>query len=264
METEQDAAILVPGYARGGVAVIPLHAWRDGMCTCKAPSCPSPAKHPLTRNGAKDATTDIGVIAEWMARWPDCNWGGVPPKGVVVIDVDPRNGGDLTLAAMETEFGRLPPTLTAQTGSGGWHIWMTYNGPARGKLGEGLDVKKLGGYVVLPPSVHASGGTYRWTDTRPAVPAPRWVRLKLNPPITRKALAGQGTGTVSHLVAFILSSPDGQRNSRFYWACCRAVENGDDTGPLVDAAESIGLARMEAEATAQSAEHAPQRKAASS
>lgn len=251
-------------YVDGGVAVLPLHSWRDGMCTCKSPTCHSPAKHPLTRHGKDDATLDKGVLSEWWARWPGMNLGGVPPKGVVVLDVDPRNNGDVTLREMEAQFGALPSTLSAETGSGGWHYWFTYNGPAKGKVGEGLDIKKTGGYLVLPPSVHASGGTYRWTNTRPAVPAPRWLRLRLNPPITRKALAGQGTGTVSHLVAFVLASPEGQRNSRFYWACCRAVENGDDTAPLVDAAESIGLARIEAEATAESAQHAPRRKAVSS
>lgn len=256
-----DPVAAAQAYIAGGVAVLPLHSIRDGSCTCGSGTCHSPGKHPLTRHGKDDATLDVGVLSEWFGRWPGMNLGGVPPQGVVVLDVDLRNDGDHTLAALEAEHGALPPTLTARTGSGGWHYWFTYNGPSRGRLGDGIDIKSHTGYLVLPPSVHACGGTYRWTNTKPAVPAPRWVRLRLNPPITRKALATQGAGNVSNLVAFVLASPQGERNSRYYWACCRAHENGDDLAPLIAAAESIGLDPHEAMATAQSAEHAPRRKA---
>lgn len=256
-----DAATLVPGYARAGVAVLPLHRVLDGRCTCRK-ECATPGKHPMLIHGAKDAATDIGQIAEWMARWPQCNWGGVPPRGVVILDIDPRNGGDTSLADLEQQHGTLPSTLTARTGSGGTHIWLTHKGPARGKLAQGIDVKKVGGYVVLPPSIHACGEPYTWTNTAPATTAPRWVSLILNPPITRHSLAVQGTGNVAHLVNFLLTANEGTRNDRFYWACCRAVENGDDLAPLIDTAEAIGLSRLEAEATAESAHHAPQRRKA--
>lgn len=257
-----DAADLLPGYARVGVAVLPLHHPVDGRCSCGRSECASPGKHPRTRNGAKDATTDIGLIAEWIARWPNANWGGVPPVGVVILDVDPRNHGDESLAELEGRHGPLPPTLTCRTGSGGWHVWLSYNGPARGRLADGIDVKKTGGYVVLPPSLHMAGGTYEWTDTRPAATAPRWVRLKLNPPINRTAAYPADHRTdPSGLVKFVLTAPEGERNSRLYWACIRAHENGFDTTPLVDAAETIGLPRVPAQATADSAAHPPPRKA---
>lgn len=277
-----DAADLIPNYARSGVGVLPLHTAPGGLCSCGWSECPSAGKHPWlgvahrkgdpvrgqckgqcgrTGHGVHDATTDLGQIAEWLARWPGCNWGGEPPKGVVVIDVDPRNGGHRTLAEMQEATGPLPATLTARTGSGGRHLWFTYSGPSRGRIGQGIDVKKQGGYVVLPPSVHACGGTYQWTDQRPAVSAPRWLRLKLNPP-ARTPFPIDQRGNLDGLIKFVFTADEGQRNDRLYWACCRARETGLDTAALIDAAEAVGLTRPAAEATARSAANAAPRKAA--
>lgn len=261
------AAEIVPSYAAAGLPVLPLHAMRGGCCTCGRPAgtgpadCHSPAKHPLTRNGKDDASTDLGVIAEWLARWPGCNWGVRPPAGVVVLDVDPRNAGDVTLDTLQGKHGRLPATLTARTGSGGQHIWLTHNGPARGRLGDGIDVKTNSGYLVAPPSVHACGGHYEWIDQRSAAYAPRWVALILNPPRPRYAgQPGKGAG-LDALVRWVGESPEGQGNNRLYWAACRAHESGLDVEPLIDAAVGRGTPHMEAVATARSAEHAPARKA---
>ena len=43
-------------------------------------------------------------------------------SGVVVLDVDPRNNGDKTLADLEAKFGALPKTWRFVTGGGGLHI----------------------------------------------------------------------------------------------------------------------------------------------
>ena len=64
-----------------------------------------------------------------------------------------------------------------RTGSGGWHLWFAPTGHGnRVRLLPGVDWRGLGGYVVAPPSRHASGGAYSWEVTpgaaRPArVPA---------------------------------------------------------------------------------------------
>lgn len=260
-----DAVDVVLGYAQAGVPILPLHTMRGDLCTCGRPAgkgpgaCHSPAKHPLTRAGKDDATCDPGTIAEWLARWPGCNWGVRPPVGVVVLDVDPRNGGDDQLAQLQARHGALPPTLTARTGSGGLHLWFSYNGPARGKLCTGVDVKTNTGYLVAPPSVHECGGIYEWTDRRPAQYAPAWVREILNPPTRRYPVRPGSGGSIAHLVAFVASSPEGTRNSRLYWAACRAHEIGADPAPLIDAAVSIGLVHGAAEATVRSAGRATPR-----
>jgi len=79
-----------------------------------------------------------------------------------VLDIDPRNGGDRTLAQLEDKHGELPHGPRSLTGGGGWHLF--YTAPSFspvGKLGNGIDVK-YHGYVVLPCSLHESGSRYEW------------------------------------------------------------------------------------------------------
>lgn len=268
MTVAPDAAELVPAYARAGLPVLPLHVMRRGVCTCGRPAgsrpddCHSPAKHPLTRHGKDDATTDLGVIAEWFARWPGCNWGIRPPVGVVVLDVDPRNGGGTGIAELQAQHEALPATLSARTGSGGVHIWLSYHGPTRGRLCRGVDVKSNSGYLVAPPSVHASGGTYEWINQSPAAYAPQWVKDILNPPIRRRPPNAQrGAGRIDPLILFVADSQEGERNNRLFWAACRARDGGLDPEPLVEAAVGIGLSQLDAAATVRSAEHAAPRNA---
>ena len=82
-------------YASHKLPVFPVHGVdEDGNCTCGS-ECSSPAKHPRTPNGLKDASTDTKVINEWWEKWPDSNIG--LPTGSVsnwfVIDVDLKSGG---------------------------------------------------------------------------------------------------------------------------------------------------------------------------
>jgi putative DNA primase/helicase len=138
------------------------------------PDCKSCGKHPRTEHGLKDATTDPAIINDWWDRWPAANVGIVtgPESGFFALDID-RHGADgaATLAALESQYGPLPPTVEAITGGGGRHIPFRY--PAGetiksvpGKLGPGVDVKGLGGYLVAPPSRHASGRLYEWAPGR--------------------------------------------------------------------------------------------------
>lgn len=283
-----DLVETLTSYAGIGLAVFPLHGVRNSMCGCGRPEgkgpgdCHSPAKHPLLGlahgkddplratchgecgrlgHGLYDATTDMGLIAEWLGQYPGCNWGIRPPVGVLVLDIDPRNGGDDALDALEHKHGALPPTLTARTGSGGWHRWLTYNGPARGKLCTGVDVKTNKGYLVAPPSQHISGGTYEWIDQSPAAYAPDWVKAIMNPPIVHARHTGGGGG-LDTLVKFVSESTEGERNARLYWAACRAHERGVDPQPLVDAAVAVGLVLGAALATVRSAANAAPRPAA--
>ena len=148
--------------------------------------CAAFGKSPLTEHGKDDASTDPGLIRAWWERWPNANVGVRPPDGVVVIDVDTRNGGGANLRALMAEHGALPATLTAQSGSGGVHLWYAAPGPFRGNLGgrdSGIDVKSSTGYLIAPPSVHPCGGHYRWVHPGPITPAPAWLRELLTPPV---------------------------------------------------------------------------------
>ncbi len=142
--------------------------------------CQPRGKVPLATHGCRDASTDEATIRAWWARWPNANVGLATGNGLLVLDVDPRHGGDESLA----ELAELPPTREALTGGGGRHLF--YRGEARcsaGRLGPGLDVRGAGGYVVAPPSVHPSGSLYRWHPSlglaHPVADAPDWLLERL-------------------------------------------------------------------------------------
>ena len=248
-------------YAASGLGVLPLHSVRDGRCTCRRDCGRNAGKHPRTAHGKDDATTDPGQITTWWARWPQANIGIRPPVGVIILDVDPRNGGGTALLGLTRQRGQLPATLTARTGSGGYHIWFSYGGPTRGQLCRGVDVKTHAGYVVAPPSMHASGSPYEWLAVLPTAPAPRWVRRILDPPpvTARPRPASATVGRLDGLLRHVAEDPGGELNARLYWATCRAVEGGLDVEPLVDLAVRMGHPERGARNTATSAAKAPPR-----
>jgi hypothetical protein len=134
-------------------------------------------KLPLTLHGAHDSTTDEAQIRDWWTKWPDANI-GMTLAGLVVVDIDPRNGGELHSLPHV-----LPDTCYAHTGGGGAHFLfraadgVRYNAhPA-----PGIDVKTgPGAYIVVEPSIHESGQKYSWLDesepwaVTPAA-APEWL-----------------------------------------------------------------------------------------
>src|SRR5262249_59406938 len=81
---------------------------------------------------------------------------------------DRRNGGDRTVRALVAEHGALPDTWTVQTGGDGKHYYLGVEDevPTRGGLFPGVDLKGAGGFVVAPPSLHASGARYAWVRGR--------------------------------------------------------------------------------------------------
>lgn len=168
MEDRRAQAALV--YAQKyGFAVFPLHSVRDGRCTCGNAKCDRKGKHPRTQGGLKDASKDPQVITRWWRRWPDANVGIATGavSGFWVLDIDTAGGkaGEDSLDYLQDELGPLPATWEQITGSGGRHMLFRYPGiPIKNKVGwmEGLDVRGDGGYIVAPPSVHASGRTYEW------------------------------------------------------------------------------------------------------
>ena len=195
--TPLDAAL---AYARAGLAVLPLR-WpmAGGRCACRK-ACGSIGKHPRTRNGVKDATTDEARINWWWGKWPDANVGiaaGVV-SGVVVLDVDPRNGGDASLEQLEQLHGPLPDTWRVATGGGGSHYYFHYptdvasvRNTHQAEGLPGVEVKSDGLYVVAPPSLHESGLRYEWDANRHPLSAdpPEWI---ISPPVDPLQSTGDG------------------------------------------------------------------------
>lgn len=182
--TNLEAAL---GYARRGWPVFPLHGIRNQRCTCGDPACSKSAgKHPhgsLAPRGFHDATTDEARIADWWARAPDANI-GIPTgqaSGFVVLDIDPRNGGDDTWVELQRPHGPWPETAIQLTGGGGSHYLFRVQSRRIRSPGRGIDAKDNGGYIVAWPSTHLSGARYQWEgsadplDGFPIADPPAWL-----------------------------------------------------------------------------------------
>jgi putative DNA primase/helicase len=188
-------------FAARQIAVLPLHYPVVGngpaRCSCGNPKCDSnAAKHPFARlapKGSHSASKDPTAIRRWFAGGP-YNLGVRTGResGIVVIDVDPRHGGDRTLSEHERRFGPLPPTWRFLTGGGGEHILFKHPGwpisnDAGTKLGPGIDARGEGGYIVAPPSRHICGRTYQISvdhhpDDVPLADLPDWLAGMLRSP----------------------------------------------------------------------------------
>jgi hypothetical protein len=150
----------------------------------------------LTCHGFHAATTDPARLARMLRKVP----GGLlairtgTASGLVVVDIDPRNGGRIDRELMA-------PTATVATGGGGWHLYYRHPGhrllpalPGR----AGVDVKADGGYVVAPPSIHpATGQPYRWVGGRAVAEMPPALRAALTAP---QATPAPAAADLAHLV----------------------------------------------------------------
>jgi hypothetical protein len=146
--------------------VIPLHSIQNGVCTCGNKNCQSPGKHPLLRNWREEATIDRDKIISFWHRWPGANI-GVPTgikSNIFVLDIDPKHDGHESLEGLIKRNGRLPDTVEQITGSKGAHYFFRFCKGIKNKVGvaPGIDIRGDGGYVVVAPSIHISGGRYQW------------------------------------------------------------------------------------------------------
>ncbi len=190
----------------------------------------------LTCHGFYAATTDADRIRAMLERYPDnpvaIRTGA--PSGIVVVEIDPKNGGGDTLARLD-ERGILPGTLMVQSGGGGVHLYYAHPGGyamgSANRLGPGVDVKADGGYVVAPPSLHRSGHRYAWTGNGrcdyPLTP----LHPEVSAVVVRQEQAERrhnGPGTVRGRFAAaldkLLSAEPGNRNASLLWAAAVAGE----------------------------------------
>lgn len=147
-----------------------------GMHVCNAPT---------HQHGYLDATRDTATIAAWWSVHPDANVGLATGRGVDVLDVDGPEG-EATLAGLVARRWPLPETCEVRTSPGHRQLYfLSARWPCTAsKLGPGLDTRGLGGYVLVPPSVHPSGATYTCTHDAPPAAAPAWLTALLLRPVT--------------------------------------------------------------------------------
>ena len=161
-------------YARLGWHVLPVWSVDEhGQCRCGRPNNEKghkPGKHPqsnLVPHGHQDASVNEQTIRDWWATDPEAGIGiSLADSGLLALDIDPQNGGQESLSAIEAEHGVLHSDCTAITQGGGEHrlfradATMTYPGT----LGKGLDLKHQG-YICVAPTLGPSGD-YRWAQGR--------------------------------------------------------------------------------------------------
>lgn len=146
--------------------------------------------------GSSEATTDLAQIDAWWSANPDANIGTRPSAGgLYVFDVDPRNGGSESFAALQAEHGAIGSLLRVDSPGGGFHNY--YAAPMRADAtyssqpAQGID-GKYNGYAVLPPSRHPNGGLYAWAGDLPSVvradPIPQWLVNIRTPRAVREAV----------------------------------------------------------------------------
>lgn len=270
------------GYAARGWHILPLHSVApDGACTCgRGDDCPSPAKHPRTRNGLLEATTDPDTIRAWFARWRDLNLGirtGVI-SGILVLDVDPDHGGELSLEDLEQSYHPLPPGPRGLTGGDGMHYLFVHPDGEwgnRAAFRPGLDIRGDGGYIVAPPSLHISGNRYEWLGLDLPLPdAPGWLLdtiRKPDPPARKTTVPAvprstdgstpYGLAALDREISDLATAVEGTRNNTLAKVAMQLYElvnGGELDATLVDqqlrsTAHAIGLGDHEIEQTLRSA-----------
>lgn len=229
-------------YASRGLLIVPMHTARNGRCSCTSgKKCPQPGKHPRTAHGVKDATNDPGQIKKWWKNHPDSNVAVATGRGsgIVVLDIDPRNGGKAILRRLESRLGELPTTVTANTGGGGKHLMFKHPSfevrkDSAGKLfGRGIDVLADDSLMIAPPSRHASGKRYRWAagkslkDVKPVDLPKRWLkRLRAGP---KQEQRSEPSVAENAIVA------EGQRNNHLTSLAGRLRNTGIGTEALLAA-----------------------------
>jgi hypothetical protein len=193
-------------FIGAGIRIFGLHGAKNGLCDCGNPECKALFKHPIASNWqhTPDWSDEQLDTMQEMGQF-DTGY-GVLVNGLLVVDVDARNGGvesfnslckDLSLDLVG-ESG-----LAVSTGSGGGSMHLYFKCEA-GAYSQHLDKYKgidfkTSGYVVGPESLHASGNTYEVMHGAPdkITQSPAALLELLKKPDTYRASTSVGTVDVS-------------------------------------------------------------------
>jgi DNA-binding XRE family transcriptional regulator len=130
--------------------------WRAGLVPI--PVGGDDGKTPLVTSFTKwKRRPGLKTIRKWIAQFPNANVGVVtgPLSGVSVVDID--SADPVVQQQMVERFGDT--LLKTRTPRGGLHLWYKHNGETSSDFSPriAIQVKAIGGFVVVPPSVRPSG-----------------------------------------------------------------------------------------------------------
>jgi KaiC/GvpD/RAD55 family RecA-like ATPase len=199
------------------------------------------------------ATSDEAAIRKmWTEHDPVLNTTrvknyniGVYTKDLLVLDVDVKNGkkGLQTLAELDT-FEGVPETFTVETASGGLHLYFRPENPvanSAGRIGDGLDIRGDGGYVVAAGSV-IDGRQYTVKKMSVVAEAPAWLEQAAGAPAQR-------TSSQKQVVELLDTAPALQRARAALEDAAPAIEgqNGDHhTFKVAAKLKDIGVSELAA------------------
>ncbi|MEH0546197.1 bifunctional DNA primase/polymerase [Streptomyces sp. NPDC054884] len=146
------------------------------------------------RKWEERATTDPDRIRATWSHGPFNVGIATGPSGLLVVDLDvPKDNGSSDAPDGAATFGALceraghavPATYRIRTASGGTHLYFTAPPGVRltntaGTVGELVDTRAWGGYVVAAGSVTPAGPYEPLCDAE-AAPLPGWLHSVLKP-----------------------------------------------------------------------------------
>lgn len=106
------------------------------------------------------------MAENWFNTLSGAGVGAVTGKvsNIIVLDVE-----NYCPTPIEEILKKYPTQLISRTGSGGYHLFYQYPtnvSKVSNRVGifEGADLRADGGFIVLPPTRHPSGGKYEWVQ----------------------------------------------------------------------------------------------------
>lgn len=217
-------------YLQLGYSIFPVCSPAMGQHSHNGAACKNTGKRPLIRwETYQTRVPTIDEARQWWTRWPLANI-GMPTgrlSGVVVLDAD---SGDAKKLAMEQGgVDRTPAVFTGKPG--GIHFWLAHPGPEVSNFARkrpGLDFRGDGGYVLVPPSLHASGARYRWVQgtvgLTPA-PVPEWLMTLLT---GGDAEDGERQSDPLDIDAILAGVAEGGRDDAMWRLACKLRNDGVD------------------------------------
>lgn len=203
----------------------------------------------LVPNGFHDATSDLGVLLGWWTRHRQANIGvSCGASGLLVVDIDPRAGGDDSLHELERKLGTLPETVSAETGGGGAHYYFRCpEAETVGVLADGVDLKRHG-YVLAEPSIHPSGRLYAWEIAPGEMPVAtlpaRWLEamtqsVQLGTRGDLRVSTDHGDPLRDVAAERYVKALTGREASADGWLCCPFHAAGAETAPSFNCEGSL-------------------------
>jgi hypothetical protein len=221
---------------------------------------------PARPHGLHEATTNRARILAWWTKHPQANVGLATGHRFDVLDLDGPHGVAALREFADQHGIRLPasgPVVRSGRAEGGWHYYLAPAGlPRRHGLFDGVDYQALGGYVVAPPSRHASGNRYAWArdlaHPLPTLPSALCARLAGRAQPARAIptpvpVRGPGHPWAPAVLAAELgrlaAAPGGRRNDQlwesgrnlFNLVASGALDQREVEAGLLDAAGRCGL-----------------------